>query len=106
MEITVCISLHKDCTSSKQGGIRHDVKGARDIQDGEDRGCGKDHFETIKGSLVKWHPRPGDIFPGKSSERSDNIQVVGNEFAIEVGKTEEGVNAFDQYGGFPGRYHR
>ena len=73
MEIIVCVSLHKDCTSSKQGGIRHDVEGARDVWDGKDRGCGKDHFESVKGSLVKWHPRPGDIFLGKSSERSDDV---------------------------------
>ena len=91
MEITICIPLHNDCTSSKQGGIRHDVEWAGDIQDGEDRECGKDHFESIKELLVKWHSRPGDIFPGKSSERSDDVQVVGDEFAIEVGKTEEGM---------------
>ena len=73
MEITVCISLHKNCTSSKQGGIRHDVEEARGVQDGEDRGCGKDCFESIKRLLVKWHPKLGDIFPGKSSERSDSV---------------------------------
>ena len=73
MEITVCVSLHKDCASGKQGGIGHDVEGARDVQDGEDRGCDKDHFGSIKGLLAKWCPRPGDIFPGKSSERSDNV---------------------------------
>ena len=32
---------------------------------------------------------------GERSERSDNVRVVGDEFAIEVGKTEEGMNAFD-----------
>ena len=71
------------------------MEGARDIQDGEDRGYGKDHFESIKESLMKWHPRPGDIFLGKSSERSDDVQVVGDEFVVEVGKTEEGANTFD-----------
>ena len=25
---------------------------------------------------------------------------------VEVGKTKEGVNAFDQRGRFPGRYHK
>ena len=73
MEITVCVSLHKDSASSKQGDIGHDVEWAGGIQDGEDRGCGKDHFKSVKGLLVKWHPKPGDIFPGKSSERSDNV---------------------------------
>ena len=73
MEITVCISLHKDYTSSKQGGIRHDVEWVGDVQDGEDRRCGKDCFESIEGSLVKGHPKPGDIFPSKSSERSNNV---------------------------------
>ena len=106
MEITVCVSLHKDCTSGKQGGIRHDVEGMRDVQDGEDRGCGKDCFESIEGLLVKWCPRPGGIFLGKSSERGDDVQVVGDEFVVEVGKTKEGANAFDQYRGFPGRYRR
>ena len=42
----------------------------------------------------------------ESSERSDDVQVVGDEFVIEVGKTKEGTNAFDQCGGFPGGYHR
>ena len=55
---------------------------------------------------MKLHPRPGDIFTGESSERSDDVQVVGDEFAIEVGKTEEGTNALDQCGGFSGGYHR
>ena len=73
MEITVCVSLHKDCTSGKQGGIRYDVEEVRDIWDGEDRRCGKDCFESIKGPLMKWHSRPGDIFLGKSSERSDDV---------------------------------
>ena len=49
------------------------MEGVRDIQDGEDRGYGKDCFESIKESLVKWHLRPGDIFLGKSSERSDDV---------------------------------
>ena len=82
------------------------MEGARDVQDDKDKRCGKDCFENVEGSLVKWHPRSGDIFPGKSSERSDNVQVIGDEFVVEVGKTKEGANAFDQHGGFPGRYHR
>ena len=106
MEITVCVSLHKDCASGKQRGVEHDVEGARDVWDSKDRGCGKDCFESIEGLLVKWCPRPGDVFLGKSSERSDDVRVVGDEFAVEVGKTEEGVNAFDQHGGFLGRDHR
>ena len=44
-----------------------------DVWDGKDRGGGKDCFESIKGSLVKWRPRPSDIFMGESSERSDNV---------------------------------
>ena len=95
MEITIYVSLHKDCVSSKQGGIRHDVEGMRDVQDGKNRGCGKNRFESVEGLLVKWCPRSGDIFLDKSSERSDDVQVVGNEFAVEVGKTEKGANAFD-----------
>ena len=82
------------------------MKWTGDIQDGKDRRGGKDCFESIKGSLVKWHPRPGDIFTDESSKRSDDVQVVGDEFAIEVGKTKEGANALDQCGGFPGGYHR
>ena len=95
MEITICVLLHKDSANGKQKGVRHDMEWAGDIQDGGNRGCGKDCFESIKGLLVKWHPRPGDIFMGESSERGDNIRVVGDEFAIEVGKTKKGMNAFD-----------
>ena len=106
MGITICVFLHKDSTGSKQRGVRHDMEWMGDVQDGEDRGCGKDCLESIKGSLVKWHQRPGNIFMGESSERSNNVQVVGNEFVIEVGKTKEGTNAFDRCGGFPGGYRR
>ena len=67
------MSLHKDSTSGKQRGIGHDMEWAGDIQDGEDRGYGKDCFESVKGLLVKWCPRPGDIFLGKSNERSDDV---------------------------------
>ena len=95
MEIISCVSLYKDSAGSKQRGIGHDMEWVGDVWDGEDRGCGKDCFESVKGSLVKWRPRPGDIFVGESSKRSDNVQVVGDEFVIEVGKTEEGTNAFD-----------
>ena len=95
MEITICVFLHKDSTGSQQRGVRHDVEWAGDIRDGEDREGGKDCFESIKGLLVKWRPGPSDIFTDESSERSDDIQVVGDEFAIEVGKTEERTNAFD-----------
>ena len=73
LEITICVFFHKDSASSKQRGIRHDMEWVGDVWDGKDRGGGKDCFESIKGSLVKWCLRLGDIFMGESSKRSDDV---------------------------------
>ena len=44
VKVPCCVRLHQDGTSSQEGGISHEGKGARDIRNAEDRGRGEDHF--------------------------------------------------------------
>ena len=44
VKVSCCIRLHQDSTSSQEGGVSHEGKGAGDIRDTEDRGGGEDHF--------------------------------------------------------------
>ena len=61
VEIAICVFLHKNGTSSKKRSIRHDVERARNIRDGENRGCSEDAFESIKGILMKWCSNPRNV---------------------------------------------
>ena len=101
MEITVCVSLHKYGTCSKQRCVGHGVERSGYVGNGENRGRGEDFFERVKGSLLRRRPSPRDVFLSESGKQSDDVGVVGDEFSVEVGKAQERSNAFNRGGGFP-----
>ena len=45
IEISIGVFLHKNCSSSKERGIRHNVEGTRNIRDCQDRGGSEDGLE-------------------------------------------------------------
>ena len=89
MKVTIGILLHKNSTGSKEGSIRHDIEGVRNIRNCEDRGSSEDSLESVKRSLMKWSPNPSDILVSEGHERGNNVGAIGDEFAIEIGKAEE-----------------
>ena len=50
------------------------------------------------------------VLSSEEDDGHDNIGIVGNELAIEVHKSEEGVHSFDRRQGMPvfdgGKFHR
>ena len=95
MKITIGVLLHKNSASSKEESVRQDMEGVRNIRNCKDGESGKDSIESIKRSLMKWCPNPSDILVSEGCERSDNVGVIGDEFAIEIGEAKEQANAFD-----------
>ena len=89
MRVTIDVFLHENRTSSEERHISHKGEGFRDIRDGEDWGGGEELSEGIKCALLKRTPSLGLVFLGEGSKGGDNVEVIGNEFLIEIGKAEE-----------------
>ena len=89
MKVSCRIGLHQNGSSSQEGGVGHEVKGARDIRDTEDRGRGEDRFQGIEGILLGFGPGPGVILVSEEDDGSDYIGVVWDKLSIEICKPEE-----------------
>ena len=51
--------------------------------------------------MLQFGPGPRVVFSGEEDNGCDDVVVVGNEFAIEVRKTEERAYSFDRGWGMP-----
>jgi len=49
-------------------------------------------LESIKSVLTVLGEDPRSIFPGEPGKRDHNVRVIENELAVEVGKSQEGLN--------------
>ena len=101
MGIAVGVLLYEYSSCGKERGISHKEEGFRYIRDGKDRGGREKLTESIKHPLLQGTPSPGLVFSGEGSEGSNNVGVVGDEFPVEVGETEEGANSLNRGGWFP-----
>ena len=92
MGVAVGVFLHEDCSGSEEGGVSHEKEGFGNIRDGEDRGSGEELSEGVECALLKRTPSPWLVFLGKGSEGGNDVQIVRDEFLIEIGKAKEGTN--------------
>ena len=53
MKVAIGVLLHKNSASSKEGSVRYDMEGVRNVRNCEDRGSGEDSLESVKRSLIK-----------------------------------------------------
>ena len=58
VSVAIGVILKKDCSSSEEGSVGHDGKGAGDIGDGEHRCRGKGMAKGVKNLLLKWGQSP------------------------------------------------
>ena len=96
VKVSCCIGLHQNGSSGQEGGIGHEVNGARDIGDTEDRGGGEDCFQGIKGVLLGFGPGPGEVLASEEDDGSNYIGVVWDKLSIEIRKPKERLNVFDR----------
>ena len=82
----------KDCPQGIVGGIGLDNDWSVWNPMRENRSGGKGRLERFKGFSSVVSEVPFDSFASESSERNDDIGVIGDEATIEIGEAKEGLD--------------
>ena len=59
------------------------------VRDSENRGGGKDMFESFEGFLLELGPDPGFSFMGKKVKGGNDVGEIRDKFPVKVGKSSE-----------------
>ncbi|KIK92060.1 hypothetical protein PAXRUDRAFT_148141, partial [Paxillus rubicundulus Ve08.2h10] len=85
----------KDASDGIVGGIGlNNDRGVRHPMSQNGSG-GEGVFQTLESRVAFIGEVPQSIFPGEVSEWNNNAGIIENEAAVEVGKTEEGLDVSD-----------
>ncbi|KIK78856.1 hypothetical protein PAXRUDRAFT_162881, partial [Paxillus rubicundulus Ve08.2h10] len=68
-------------------GVRHPMS--------QNRSGGEGIFQTPESRAAFVREVPRSIFPSEASEQNNNVGIIENEVAVEVGETEEGLDVSD-----------
>ena len=101
MKVSITITLHENSSTSEEGCISHDDKGALDIGEVENWGSLKVGQQHRKGILLVRSPSPGLVFTSQCGEGGYNVRETGDELAIKITKYKEGADSCDSFGQRP-----
>ena len=67
----------------------------------EDRGRGEGSDQGSKGVFLWFVPVEGSVFLGEARKRAYYVGVIFNKASVKIAKTEEGLNLFERFRGWP-----